>query len=190
MDLELVILTLTFALLVIQLFFQHKIFIAQLHRDRFELYWKIYEPVTEDHVQDLKVAPESYMTVNLHEEKYKEQRIKIMRYIHMARAYEYLAFTYAGLDLRYQKNSRSDGRSNPKSTRLNKVFIWYEKMLAIKDPLGNNWIEQYTDDLMTSDEFKDAHNVYGKYYPDYAAFVDRKINLQGGASGVRGQPTS
>ena len=51
------------ALIVValQTVMQSRLMKAQLLRDRFETYWKIYEPVSDAHVSELAMHPEEYM---------------------------------------------------------------------------------------------------------------------------------
>ncbi len=121
---------------------QNKLYRAQLLRDRFEMYWKMYEPVSQGQGQELKEFPEDFIDLKVYEEKYKDHDRKLRKYIGMAKRYEYLAFAY-GL-----------------------------KVLHLKDPLGHDWTQHWTRDLLKDEIFLDVHHYFGAYYPHYEKFIE------------------
>ena len=139
----LVILTVTMLLFLRQLRLQSRVLNAQLLRDRFEMYWKTYEPVTEEDVQELHLYPDDYMDNDKYQKVYKDNPQKIRRYIGMLTLYEYLAFSYT------------------------------LKTLHLPDPLGYKWTERWTRDLLENDEFRDVHLYQKEYYPEFAVYIDR-----------------
>lgn len=90
-----IILVITLFLILLQLVVQKKLARAQLLRDRFEMYVKATEPVTNEHVEQLKLYTDDYMDIKLFNEKYENDKKAIRKYIYMAVLYEYLAFTHA-----------------------------------------------------------------------------------------------
>ena len=90
-----IILVTTLSLIFLQLVLQKRLARAQLLRDRFEMYVKATEPVTNEHVEQLKLYTDDYMDIRLFNEKYEKDEKAIRKYIYMAVLYEYLAFTHA-----------------------------------------------------------------------------------------------
>lgn len=125
-----------------QLVVQNRIFKAQMLRDRFDMYWKTVEPVSDDSVRQLRLCPEDYMDRSLYESHYKANADALRKYIYMLQLYEYLAFTY-GL-----------------------------KQYKLPDPLGYTWAEMWTRDLLAESEFLEVHRYHKPYYPYFAAYVD------------------
>jgi len=144
-SLILAVLSISVLMLVLQTRLQNRLLRAQLLRDRLDMYWKTYEPVTDEHVREFNDYPEDYMHRQLYERSYKGHPEAIRRYIYMSMLYEYLAFTY-GL-----------------------------KTLSIGDPLGYHWTRRWTRDLSAAKEFQDVHEQYRGYYPHYEAFVDQVL---------------
>lgn len=124
---------------------QNKFLRAQLLRDRFEMYWKTYEPVTDDEVAELQRFPEDYMDRDLYDRKYAGHEDRIRKYISMLQLYEYLAFTH-GL-----------------------------QTLGLEDPLGYEWTRRWTRDLIHEEEFLEVHNYHRFYYERFAKFIDSEI---------------
>lgn len=77
-----------------QLRTQSKLAKAQLLRDRFEMYARTYEPVTDEQVKELKLYPADYMEPAVYQQKYQADDQAIRKYIYMTVLYEYLAFTH------------------------------------------------------------------------------------------------
>jgi len=121
---------------------QTKLLNAQLVTDRLEFFWRTYTPVTREQVDELKFHPEEYMDLGLYEARYKEDDVAIRKYIYMSMIYESLAFTRA-------LHSHD-----------------------VSDPMGRQWIETYTKDLVKSPEFLDVNDQYAEYYPEFRAYVD------------------
>src|SRR5262245_28035925 len=120
---------------------QTRLLNAQLVKDRLELYWEIYTPVTAQQVGEFKLYPGDYMDVDLYEARYKSDEAAIRRYIYMSEVYEYLAFTHA------------------------------LQALDVPDPFGQHWVETWTRDLIQSREFLDVNEQYSDYYPAFKALV-------------------
>jgi hypothetical protein len=138
----LIVFAVSVVILVIQTRIQNRLLRAQLLRDRLEMYWETYQPVTDDHVRDFIDYPEDYMNKELFEKRYSGKTQNIRRYIYMSMLYEYLAFTYS------------------------------LKTSSVGDPLGYQWTQSWTRDLLQSPQFHDVHEQYRGYYPKYEAFVD------------------
>ncbi len=122
---------------------QTRLLNAQLVKDRLELYWETYRPVTAEQVDEFKFYPEDYMELDLYEKRYKLDAAAIRRYIYMSELYEYLAFTHS------------------------------LQSLDVPDPLGEHWVATWTRDLIESSEFLDVNEQYGEYYPVFKSFVER-----------------
>lgn len=122
---------------------QTNLYLAQLLRDRFEMYWKMYEPVSQGQLEELREFPEDYIELTLYEEKYKGHDKKLRKYIGMAQRYEYLAFAH-GLE-----------------------------ELHLRDPLGYGWTQRWTEDLLEDEVFMDVHHYFGAYYPGYTKLIKK-----------------
>jgi len=133
-----------FALLAIltQLVTQNRIFKAQMLKDRFDMYWKILEPVSAGSLNQLALYPDDYMDRTLYESTYKGNSDAIRKYMYMLQIYEYLAFCY-GL-----------------------------KQYKLPDPLGYEWTERWTRELLSEKEFCEVHRYFAPYYPYFASYVD------------------
>jgi hypothetical protein len=148
----LAILTLTLIAIYRQFILQNKIFKAQLLKDRYEMYSKTYDVVTDDHVINFNDFPNDWIDNDLYERKYKNNEKKIRRYLNISKTYEYLAFT------------------------------WKIKSLKIPDMLGDNWIKMWVEQLIDNDEFLDVYDSYKGYYPDFENFIsnilthDKRLN--------------
>jgi hypothetical protein len=126
-----------------QTFLQNRLMKAQILRDRFEMYWQLYEPVTDAHVENLRLYPQDYMPLDMYKAKYETNEPSLRRYICMSRLYEYLAFTYS-----------------------------LHHVLKVPDPLGPNWTQKWTDTLAVVPEFRDVHVAYHDYYPKFETCVN------------------
>jgi hypothetical protein len=115
---------------------------AQLLRDRLEAYWKTYQPVTDAQVAELRLYPEDYMDRELFRQRYARDEPAIRRYIYMSLLYEYLGFTH----------------------KL--------PALGVPDPLGAEWVRRWTNELLACAEFRDVHEQYRGYLPEYEGLVD------------------
>ncbi|MBZ5513045.1 MAG: hypothetical protein LAN70_18005 [Acidobacteriia bacterium] len=116
---------------------------AQLVRDRFEMYWQTYQPVTEEQVDGLKLYPEDYMKLDRYQASYAGDDAAIRKYIYMSALYEYLAFAHT-----------------------------LHHVLKVPDPVGPGWVTRWAEDLAGSAQFQDVHDEYRGYYPKFEAFVD------------------
>lgn len=135
----------TLLIILLQLRSQRKMLMAQLLKDSFEMYWKTLDPIPEQAVAQLSLYPDDYMGRKLYETKYKGDADAIRKYILMLHVYEYLAFTYYGL-----------------------------KRHGLPDPfVGYDWTKMWTKDLVAEQEFLDVNDYQGRFYPDFASFVDK-----------------
>ncbi|MFH0878524.1 MAG: hypothetical protein V2A34_02315 [Lentisphaerota bacterium] len=132
--------------MAIQTRLQNRLLRAQLLRDRLDLYWKTYDPITEEQLQQFNDYPEDYfMNRQEYEEHYKGRTALARRHIQMSMLYEYMAFTYE------------------------------LKSLSIGDPLGQQWMKQWTCQLIQDGEFLKVHQYFRGFYPHYEAFVDHHM---------------
>ena len=141
----LAVLGFTLSLAVWQTRTQNRLYSAQLLRDRFEMYWKMYEPVSQGQLEELEEFPEDFIDLKVYEEKYKGHDKMLRKYIGMAQRYEYLAFAH-GLE-----------------------------ELHLKDPLGYEWTRRCTRELLTDEVFLDVHRYFGGYYPHYTKFIEGEL---------------
>lgn len=125
---------------------QNKMLNAQLLRDRLDMYWKTYEPVTVDDIKEFTLLLDDYMDRKKYEESYQDDNDSIRRYISLLTLYEYLAFTYT------------------------------LKTLELPDPLGKDWTEHWAKDLLHYKEFIDVHEYHKSYYHEFGSFIDVVIN--------------
>jgi hypothetical protein len=128
---------------------QNDLYRAQLIRDRYELYWRLYEPVTDDHLKTLRAYPEGYMSRDTYESKYKGDGAAkdelIRRYIILSATYEYLAFSV-------------------------------ELYSQVKDPIKGDWIGIWVLELWECPEFQDVHRHYESYYETFADYLKRLLS--------------
>jgi len=106
------------------------------------MYWRIYEPISDQEVSDFHLKPLDYVSQEQYNSQYKNDDIAIRKSIMMSKHYEYLAFLYT------------------------------LKSMGIKDPLGDHWGELWTKFLATDKHFLDIHENYRGYYPVFEKFVD------------------
>jgi hypothetical protein len=139
----LLILTVTLLAIYKQTLVQNNLFKAQLLKDRYDMFLDAYAPVNDEQVRDFKEFPDNFIKDEIYQNKYKCNDKKIRRYITISNLYEYLAFTYK------------------------------MRSLGVPDLLGENWLEQWTKDLLNEEEFLDVHNSYSGYYPDFEEFVNK-----------------
>lgn len=124
---------------------QNKLLIAQLLRDRFEMYWKIYEPITSEHVAEFKIFTEDFMDGSVYSAKYEGDYDRIRKYLGLMKIYEYLAFTHN------------------------------LEVLNLPDPLGYEWTHRWTRDLLKDETFRDVHRFHGAYYQRFSTFVETEM---------------
>ena len=137
-----IVLIITLMIMLYQTYRQNQLMKAQLLKDRFEMYWRTYEPVSKEQIKEFELYPNDYMNLSLYEAKYKNNEVLIHRYIYMSQLYEFLGFTYT------LKNMR------------------------IPDPIGYHFVENWTRELITCPQFIDVHNEYRSYFPAFQNFVD------------------
>lgn len=88
------VLLLTLLVLIRQVAIQNRLANAQLLRDRFEMYWRTYEPVGERQIEELRLNPTDYMPIEKYDEL-KDDDARLRRYVMNAQLVEYLAFLFA-----------------------------------------------------------------------------------------------
>jgi len=132
---------------------QTSLFRAQLLRDQFESYWKTYAPVTDEQVADFYLYPDDYMLRTRSHEKYNNNDAAVRRFIYMSMLYEFLAFTIKG-------DTTADSGA----------------------PLGRDWVKLWTSELVSSLEFRDVHQQYRGYYPEYELVVDEELAKRNGSA--------
>lgn len=124
---------------------QNRLYKAQLLKDRFEMYWKNYEGIAPELIAQMDLYPEDFMSRDLYESEYRHNERAQQRYIFQSRTYEYLAFLHI---LSHQ--------------------------LRIKDSISNEWSDKWLQELTKhSKEFRDAHAMYGDYYPLFRDHVNK-----------------
>lgn len=115
---------------------------SQIVRDRFEMYWQTYDPITDEQVRELQMYPEDYMTRSLYETKYESNDEAIRMYIYMSQLYEYLGFS----------------------------FMLEEK--EVPYPVGHHkFLKKWARALAASKEFQDVRRSHDEYYPALAQFL-------------------
>lgn len=126
---------------------QNDMLLAQVTYQRLEMYWKTLAPVSEEEIDTAELVPEDLMERGNYEQNYKgkDKREALRRYLWLARVYEYLAFTH----------------------KLNG--------LERADPLPPDWTELWTEALSKRSEFAEINAYFGRFYPDYAKLVSKKI---------------
>ena len=139
------IITVTLIILVWQAIIQNRVSKAQLLRDRFEMYWQLWQPVSDEQVAEFQMIPAEAIDMEIYETKYKNDAPAIRKYIILAQIYEYLAFLHT------------------------------LKEMGIEDPLGEHWEDTYIMDLLNFPEFLDVHKSYYDFYPPFARSVDQLI---------------
>lgn len=122
--------------------FQSRLLKAQLLRDRFETYFKMYEPVSDGQIAEFRRMPIDFIDAGSYKEGYQDDDEKVKKYFSLLKIYEYLAFSH-GLEV-----------------------------LGLPDPLGYNWTHRWTRDLIGDRIFLEVHRYHGAYYPNFAGLVD------------------
>ena len=140
-----IVISITLLVLLWQTIIQNRLSKAQLLRDRFEMYWRTYEPVSDQEVAEFHLKPTDYVTQDQYETQYKNDDKAIRKSIMMAKHYEYLAFLHT------------------------------LKSMGIQDPLGTRWGELWTPFFATDKHFRDIHENYPGYYPKFEKFVDTLV---------------
>ncbi len=140
-----VVLIITLIIMGYQTYLQNQLMKAQLLKDRYEMYMETYEPVSKEEIEELELYPRDYMSLTLYEAKYKNNKKAIHRYIYMYQLYDFLGFTYT------------------------------LKKKRISDPIGDQFNENWTRELLTCPQFIDVHNEYQSYFPAFQKHVDHLI---------------
>jgi hypothetical protein len=138
-----VVVSITLIVLACQLVIQNRLSKAQLLRDRFEMYWRTYDPISKEQVEELDMNPEDYMPTEQYRGVYRDNPGAKRRYLMLTQKYEYLAFLFA------------------------------LRQLGIRDPLGRHWLDNWVQDLSAEREFMEVNSHYRSYYPRFARLVDR-----------------
>jgi len=107
------------------------------------MYWRTYDPVSKEQVEELDMNPEDYMPSEQYRNAYRDNHSAKRRYLMLTQKYEYLAFLYA------------------------------LRNLGIRDPLGAHWLDNWVRDLSAEREFMEVNSHYRSYYPRFARLVDR-----------------
>jgi hypothetical protein len=139
------ILLVTFIVIYLQLRSQNKFLRGQLHRDRFDMYWKTYDPISKDEIREFKIYPENWMDKKIYHNKYKGRKKLIRKYLMFSKQYEYLAFSFRLITLK------------------------------VPDSLGHDWTKKWLNDLLEKEEFLDVHEYYKEYYPELARYIDKRL---------------
>jgi hypothetical protein len=90
----LAVLTATLIATLWQVRLQNRLQKAQLLRNRFEMYWRLYDPVPEDLVEWMELVPEDFMPRKRYEAEYSGSPARMKKYVGLAKTYEYLAFAF------------------------------------------------------------------------------------------------
>lgn len=145
MTIQLVTVVILASTLMLTVHHQRKQMQAQLLKDSFEMYWRTYEPVSDAQFEEVVRFCEDYFDRRVFTESYANDPQKVRRYLHMSKLYEYFAYS--------------------------------RKMhaLRLQDPFGPDWLAMWTRDLADVPEFRDVHEYYRGYYPEFAQAVDSEI---------------
>ena len=126
---------------------QNRLLKAQILGDRLEMYWKTYDPVTDEEIREFHLLPDDYIDKEKYDTHYKNDPEATRKYISLLSLYEYLAFTYS------------------------------LKKLKLPDPMGYNWTERWAIDLLEYKEFIDVHEYHKNYYPEFGKFIDNILKV-------------
>ena len=88
------VLTATLIALVWQIRTYNRLFNAQVLKDRFEIYWKTYDPISDSQITEFELIPEDYINLEKYEKHYKGEKDAIRKYLIYLQLYEYLAFSH------------------------------------------------------------------------------------------------
>jgi len=146
---QLGIMVVLFVTLIVTLFFSYRqtnthnrLFKAQIFSDIMTMYWKTYEPVSEDEMNEFKLYPEAYMPKALYERKYKRDKTARHNYLYLSKVYKYLIFAFA------------------------------LKKYKLSAPLTNQITETWAKELVKDKVFLDVHENCKDYYPLFAEYVE------------------
>ena len=90
----LLVLTITLLAIVWQIHKHNKLCFAQVLRDRFDMYWKTYTPVSDAQITEFELIPDDYNDIELYIKDYKGNKEAIHKYLFYLQLYEYLAFSF------------------------------------------------------------------------------------------------
>ena len=90
----LLILTATLIAIVWQIRTHNRLFFAQVLRDRFDIYWKTYNPISDAQINEFELFPDDYIIIEKYENDYKGKKDAIHKYLICLQLYEYLAFAF------------------------------------------------------------------------------------------------
>lgn len=88
-----VILAVSLTFILVQVLMQKRLLKAELLRDLFEMYLRLYDNVTEDQIKELHLYHKIYMDDETYK-WYKRKDQAIRKYIFMSKRYECLAFIH------------------------------------------------------------------------------------------------
>jgi hypothetical protein len=133
---------------------QNALLQAQVLSQRFEMYWKTYAPATDEELAQVDLMPEDWMNPSNYDNKYKNDRNALRRYVTLVKIYEYLA------------------------------LVSTMEKLKLKDPLGDKWAELWAADLSKKPEFEEINVWYREYYPEFAKSVETLISRANQSAGA------
>lgn len=136
------VLGITLVLLWRQTKIQNRLFDAQILKDRYDIYWNTYEPISSEQVEDFKLYPDEYIQYERYENEYKNNDKEIRKYLSMLKYYDSL------------------------------IFLQKLKELKIPDPFGDHWAKMWVKDLWKEKEFRYIHEYVLDYHPDLKKFID------------------
>ncbi len=90
----LIVLALTLYAILKQLRLYNKLFNAQVLRDRFDMYWKTYDPISDSRINEFELIPDGYINLEKYDNYYKGRKDAIHKYLIYLQLYEYLAFAH------------------------------------------------------------------------------------------------
>ncbi len=152
--LTLIVLSFTVIAIYKQLRAQKKILKSQLLKDRITMGWQTDKPITENHIDNVRLLPSGYM-----QEKYKNKYTEMMgmdegdekkelnseigKYLYLSKIYDYFLYTYI-------------------------VYIKDEKF---KDPWGKDWQRQWLAELRKDKIFKDVMEFQQNAHFDFDEYL-------------------
>ncbi len=149
-----------------QLRSQDKMLKVQLLKDRITMGWLTDEPITEEHINNVKLLPDKFIpdeykdicinlsTSNSNDEQ-KNNMVKIGKYLYLAKVYDYFLY----------------------------VFI-SSSSLKIKDPLGTAWQDFWIKELVKDDVFNKIRQLNETSYRGFETFLKRKEEMNNTSSSV------
>ena len=159
-------LILTFFAVLHQLKIQNRLLLGQALRDQWEIYWKSYELISNDEVEEFKDFVGDYISEEVYNRSYKDNPKLIRQYIYYTRIYEYLAFV--ACQRRWVISEVELSYTNP---LFNKIKIFFVKGDTIPQALDSGCTDEWLNGLIQNQQFLDVHNYIGHLYPD----INKKI---------------